>query len=109
MSDILIKDMEMPKTCRLCPLWKFIHVRDSIKDFCDPEKKIIDKPFERPSWCPLIEVSETADWIPYGYEQEIYCWWGKCSNCGEEIFPDDYCPFCGAKLKMPEDITQKQN
>lgn len=52
----------------------------------------------------VVEV-KTADWIPYGKEIEIYCWYGKCSNCGEDIFPDDYCPCCGSKLNIPEDIA----
>ena len=53
----------------------------------------------------VVEV-KTADWIPYGKEIEIYCWYGKCSNCGEDIFPDDYCPCCGSKLNIPEDIAR---
>ena len=45
-----------------------------------------------------------ADWIPFGYKEEFYYWNGKCSNCGVEIYPDNYCPNCGAKLNIPEDI-----
>ena len=113
MSDILIKNMEMPEDCRNCPFEMYYmncgetRCRATGKILADFYKPI---PFEgRAEECPLIEVSETADWIPYGREQEIYFWWGKCSNCGEEIFADYYCPFCGAKLKTPEDITQKPN
>ena len=54
---IYIKNMEMPMNCRLCPLWKFIHVSDGIKDYCDAAKKAIDEPFEKPDWCPLVDIT----------------------------------------------------
>jgi len=43
-----------------------------------------------------------ANWEPTGYEEEVYTWEGKCGNCHEFIFYDNYCPNCGAKLIKPD-------
>lgn len=52
---------------------------------------------------------KTADWIPLGSEEETWWWSGKCSNCGAEVYPYNYCHNCGAKLNIPEDIRHAPN
>lgn len=43
-----------------------------------------------------------ADWEPYGHEEEEYFWVGECGNCHENVFGENYCPNCGAKLIKPD-------
>lgn len=61
MSSILIKGMEMPKTCEACDFchWSNIH-QTGICDRCDDEPVCIDYGTDyrrgRASFCPLMEV-----------------------------------------------------
>lgn len=60
--SILIKDMEMPRHCGLCPLshWNQLDILTG----CELHNRYVpksDKEFwekDRPNWCPLIEVPD---------------------------------------------------
>ena len=63
MSSILIKGMEMPKTCEVCDFchWSNLH-QTGICDRCDDEPVCVDYGTDykrgRASFCPLVEVLE---------------------------------------------------
>ena len=46
-----------------------------------------------------------AAWIPSGHEEETWWYVGTCSCCGMEVYPQAYCPYCGSRLVVPDDIT----
>lgn len=52
--SVLIKGMKMPKNCDKCILSSSIAMR------CDATKKslVTDTYPKRPSWCPLVKISE---------------------------------------------------
>ena len=58
--SILVRGMDMPKECRVCPLQGY-HERTG-KTWCKPADEILAEnykpiPFDgRPDWCPLVEV-----------------------------------------------------
>lgn len=57
MSDILIRNMDMPKNCLICPCFQFDMVNDTIDGYCNVLKiKIIDNDERHPD-CPLAEIS----------------------------------------------------
>lgn len=56
MSDILIRNIDMPKNCLICPCFQFDMVDDTIDGYCNVLKiKIIDSGERHPD-CPLVEV-----------------------------------------------------
>lgn len=102
---IYIKNMEMPKSCLLCPFVdreKGLYSCDITGQYpiCDPN--------ERSCECPLIEVPEQkhGQWIR-SVDELGEAW--MCSECLEEFFPADgmdefisyvhYCPNCGAAME----------
>lgn len=103
--SILIKDMEMPKSCDNCEF-----IQRGYPDWCDlscRSRDVFDSSI-RPDWCPL----EYAEPIKHGRWTQV--WHGKlfpwdttcCSVCGAEAFYDEvngyyksnYCGNCGAKM-----------
>ena len=112
--SILIKAMEMPRTCEECP-------------FCDEtwaiclafnEKHTASTRYsERMSWCPLLPLTKSTDTIIDGnYEDSdvkpvVHGHWQRynpltdteeCSICHYNIineeFETPYCPMCGARM-----------
>ena len=53
MADILIKNMEMPKSCAECPMQYVGEERTACFLMNCYNKIFIEK---RPSWCPLVEL-----------------------------------------------------
>ena len=89
--SILIKDMEMPKSCEDCML----------ESYCGLWVLLKDRPARHPD-CPLIEVQEpkTGKWeieiCDDGYgAYNVY----KCDQCGDlSAQPRNYCRECGARM-----------
>lgn len=64
MSDVLIKNMEMPKSCysdefKYCP---FLFFDYDTKSHCELSDDIRCTKTKRPKDCPLIEVKEADIW-----------------------------------------------
>ena len=53
MADILIRGMEMPKTCGVCPLFS-----DDFNDYCMAARSIFLSSSIKPDWCPLVPLPE---------------------------------------------------
>lgn len=59
--SILIKDMEMPKSCAGCALYRFgCTMEGKCWNVCAASGKDLDNPFGIgiPVWCPLVSVPE---------------------------------------------------
>lgn len=76
---VLIKGMEMPKDCPMCPLshWNKLDVLTG----CEVKQRHVpdtDKAYwqsnTRPSWCPLVEVPEKRQ-----FDRELL------EDCGVEL------------------------
>lgn len=115
--SILIKgmEMEMPKNCWECEFNKSTFDR---MDFCTLTNKQYNWGLsERPSDCPLIEVSEDVhplleygEWTAEGND-EIGNYWDECTVCRRAVFfppsvKNDYkyCPHCGARMGDEDDV-----
>ena len=103
---VAIKDMKMPSCCYSCrfakfPEYDYILGETPLKDpYCVVTLKGIDLTrFDRPDWCPLVEVESVkhAEWLEDGC---LY----KCSNCGmtNNYYSDSYCVCCGARMDKDE-------
>lgn len=103
--SVLIKDMEIPKSCNDCEF-----IQRGYPDWCDLSCRCRDvfNPAIRPDWCPLEEAGTVKHgrWI----KNEDRSGW-HCSCCGKDdlyAYPytennerelqDFYCPNCGAKM-----------
>lgn len=53
MADILIRGMEMPTRCGLCPMFC-----DDFNDYCSAAQRSIPFDAEKPEWCPLLPLPE---------------------------------------------------
>lgn len=53
--SVLIKDMEMPKTCNTCPCFERDWQDDDIVGYCKAKKTKLQK-YKIPFECPLVEV-----------------------------------------------------
>lgn len=103
--SVLIKDMEIPKSCNDCEF-----IQRGYPDWCDLScrwREIFNS-FIRPDWCPLEEtdIVKHGRWI---YEQlplplsdgSKEC--VRCSVCGTHWDNEsNYCPNCGAKMDESE-------
>ena len=105
MTDVLIKDMEMPSVCDECwaldesgdyPMCRITReTRGYNFHTCE---KIMDK-------CPLVEVPH-GHWV--GIDDYPFETW-ECDRCGHIENGDDvqerchYCPNCGAKMEIEQD------
>lgn len=94
--SILITDMEMPIQCASCRLFSLMPFRGKNKDVCMAMYRLLENPYQRPDWCPLVEVP-AGHWISEPGKIP------KCSKCGR--YSDDadtgdakFCPFCGARM-----------
>ena len=89
--SILIRGMEMPKSCDSC-----MFSRRSVHnvDWCVLTEK------DLPCDCPLIEINFDAlvkhgKWIDI--KDPVYCI--ECSVCGDANYMhSNYCPNCGARM-----------
>lgn len=107
--SVLIKGMEMPKDCVVCPFgW----------NGCNHQHDFVYMG-RRPSDCPLVPVSEHGRWEHYEHREQQYDIMGvktyaeayKCSNCGfihsviEDFGHYAYCPNCGCAMEGEDDAT----
>lgn len=53
MADILIRGIEMPTKCGLCPMFC-----DDFNDYCSAAQRSIPFDAEKPDWCPLLSLPE---------------------------------------------------
>lgn len=53
MADILIRGMEMPTKCGLCPMFC-----DDFNDYCSAAQRSIPFDAEKPEWCPFVHLPE---------------------------------------------------
>lgn len=51
-------DMEMPKNCVSCKLWTKRTISRKVYNICRVFDKVVDAPYSKCDWCPLIEVFE---------------------------------------------------
>ena len=95
--SVLIKGMEMPTNCWLCPLSVLLEKPREML-FC----RIIKEEVLRNKVdgnCPLIEVPPHGEWIHRTGNRD------ECSNCSARYYQDlkepfmNYCPNCGARME----------
>ena len=53
MADLVIRGMEMPTRCGLCPMFC-----DDFNDYCSAAQRSIPFDAEKPEWCPLLPLPE---------------------------------------------------
>lgn len=109
---ILIKGMEMPKTCIDCPL------HDGEYGQCNINHNIYISFDDRPRKCPLTEINshylidanlpsieperKKGKWDMVEYEYPPHYKLLTCSVCGERLFSTDipkFCQFCGSLME----------
>ena len=57
--SVLIRGMEMPKSCYYCQfLWFKNPDEEGGEGMCDLLEKWVAEVCDRPDWCPLVEVQE---------------------------------------------------
>lgn len=93
--SVLIKDMEMPKSCTECGQFRWSNILQS--DVCRIAEAIGDSGRfhsenegieNRPSWCPLVSVMPQSEQTLYGYPIEhlvIIARVMEKENCTPEI------------------------
>ena len=105
MADyILIKGMEMPKSCDNC--WALDDYGDYPRCRITEEQRGYNFPIrdKRMDKCPLIEVPEDVAPVVHGHwiirDRKRYLI--SCSNCNwiNVHGKFDYCPSCGAKMDL---------
>ena len=102
MSDILIKNMGMPKNCGECLFKHLSPTGESI--VCELDLSTVSWE-SRPFDCPLIEVPSAdvtevrhGEWLPNKYIYDAL----DCSICGHFVYDEDipnFCPNCGADMR----------
>ena len=102
--SVLVKGIEIPTSCLSCPL------QGGTADCRLTQKTYNWGLTERPSDCPLIEVSEDVQPLEYGEwtaegNDEYGNYWDECTACRKAAwFPPfvkndyKYCPHCGARM-----------
>lgn len=103
--SILIKGMEVPTCCSLCPCFndEYYYCQAANMDL-----RRIQVESRHPN-CPLIEVPEDVQPVKHGrWAANIFC-----SNCGWYMEDDvtlspmmvffNYCPNCGADMREEDD------
>ena len=97
--SILIKGMDMPKSCGECLINYMLNV------VCDCDLNNIEDGMRLPD-CPLIE-QKTGKWIDKWYCSNMsgYEYAMKCSECGKPTYRisfaepmPNYCPNCGVRM-----------
>lgn len=61
--SVLIKGMDMPKSCSKCPWWDVKYGRTICGLWDDTIDIGVDEDTSRPKWCPLVEVPPHGDLI----------------------------------------------
>lgn len=61
--SILIKGMEMPKNCWMCPFFEAVSCEEDSKDYRCTRTGLYVFPKEKSVYCPLIEVPPHGDLI----------------------------------------------
>lgn len=94
--DVLIKGIELPKNCAVCPLEADVfgaalcrvpHNGQLGRRIYEAELPPVGSEERRPYWCPLVEVPPHA----IGY---------TCRSCGRTYdAASNYCPNCGARME----------
>lgn len=104
--SILIKGMEMPKSC-----WHCEFCRDGLDehvqhyDYCVAlDMNILISQTERHENCPLIEIKDKCGkWsdkqVAYRDEYGGMHFGYQCSVCGAIVNKTNYCGACGAKME----------
>ena len=104
--SILIKGMEKPKHCGVCPfnVLSVNEITGEYKKMCFVRKKKIE-PLQD---CPLVGIPTLTDKVGEWLKDviagvELYF----CSECGSPLMTDDinenhYCPNCGARMESEE-------
>ena len=54
--SIIVRGMEMPVQCASCKLFCFMQFKGEIKDVCNAIGRLLENPYQRPDWCPLVPV-----------------------------------------------------
>ena len=99
-------DMEIPQDCSCCPC---LLCYDGHYGYCRLEDTVNTSYEKRPRNCPLIVSANDSKWER---KEDDVSYWYECSNCGERPLYNayyeseclsDYCPWCGAKMKVGEE------
>lgn len=96
---VVIKDMEMPKSCYECDLHNYHNcdlTNDGIEKYLDDVK--------HPN-CPLVEIEEreVGKWEYDAYKDKSG---GHCNQCGHFLRygeKTNFCPDCGADMRGSEE------
>ena len=111
--SILIKGMEMPKSCNYCNFQCFVkwggdspYANEIAAKCLVTDKFAFPSDSERDENCPLIE-QKTGKWIDKWYCSNMsgYEYAMNCSECGKPTYRisfaepmPNYCPNCGARM-----------
>lgn len=80
MADIMIRGMEMPKGCGVCPFYRLESAGNGMYlDYCAGKRGVVyDPDNERESDCPLISLPEGhGRLIDASKLMKHYAWWGE--------------------------------
>ena len=105
--SILIKGMEMPKSCDECRIMVFEDTNCVPEMFCGCPIVFKAHPQgvgHRPDYCPLIEIQDKCGkWSDkqkaYRGEYGDVHFGYQCSVCGAIVNKTNYCGACGAKME----------
>lgn len=102
--SVIVKDMQMPKACMLCPIYDgeygecgVLHDR-YLFPFLSEDTYRYDATKEIHKDCPLVERPQ-GEWIDHSSENLL---WGhnECPFCHKRSNKDaSYCQYCGADMR----------
>ena len=116
--SVLVKNMQMPKDCPICPFAHWTKVTDVFTgcDIVGGKKHIMLKDEEyansstRPDWCPLVELPK-GEWLRMSDLSEKDDNRYKCSRCGNVIHHksrmdlytfNSWCGRCGSNNRKAD-------
>ena len=96
----VVVNMPIPVQCASCPMWGIIPFKGRMLDRCNANGEMIDDPFKKPDWCPiicklpeghgrLIDASTIIGEVDAGYTDD----YGNPIPVSRQISVDDYLGF----------------
>ena len=97
---VVIKDFEMPKSCKECKDKRIDHITFEL--CLRTGRNVVDCKNHRHCDCPLVEIEERkkGKWVDIHDKEEWYGDQYRCSLCGKVTIDNGlYCPNCGADMR----------